>query len=132
MKYRNGFVANSSTSSFIAVGWYIGDSADALKEFLEKNNIPIEITTNSLYQTVSDLEKSDIFKIEIENAEYPIIHRTGCDYTDIVIGVELSESEIISDARIKMSQQVISEIQDRFPTIAEKEPNLMTLVWDDR
>lgn len=135
MKYRNGFVANSSTSSFIAVGWYIGEDFSGLTQFIKDNNLNIPVCEEDTEYGISEFVEQivedypDLFKLDINEKLYTILHSIGYDYDNLIIGVRLSGDKI-SDLRNKTSQFVENTIKDRFPSL-EGEPRLIEYTWND-
>ena len=127
MKYRNGFVANSSTSSFVAVGWTV--TLEEMIELLKGFGIDtseMESEDGSFY----DIEyENDCHRIEIDGKKVPTLMCTGYDNDWYVVGYRLHEgmkASVVSDDNIK-------KLIEMYPSIYEKhgEPTLAMDAWTD-
>lgn len=131
MKTRSGFVSNSSTTSFLIVGYKYLDNAPKASEILERLNPAAakevrekltQISENSEWD-IEDLSKnslSDIFNLN---------YRT-CGYSgEVYIGRTLAKGTngVIYDFELKFDelQKIASEVKEAFKS--EEEPSLLLI-----
>ena len=110
MKYRSGFVSNSSSSSFVIVGFRINEEKD----------IP-NILSNIFNKDISGLSQDDIYNLlsDICYKDNDYVFRTGSDdgIDGTIFGVEIADSD---NSYLNPSEHKISDLLENMENIKNK------------
>ena len=123
MKFRNGFVSNSSTSSFVLVGFELSDGVgEEGSEKMKKLIIDLYNVEPSTLEGIEDYELADDFYHKSRKGENGITVLSGSDNgvgDSIVIGVMLAETNSYDTFELPDNVTPVSEIEEKLKKIRE-------------
>lgn len=123
MKYRRGFVSNSSTSSFVLVGFELSDEVgEEGSERMKKLLIDLYDVEPSTLEGIEDYELADDFYHKSRNGENGVTILSGSDNgvgDSTVIGVMLAETNSCDTFYLPDKVISIREIEEKLKEIKE-------------
>ena len=112
MKIRNGFVSNSSSSSFMIFGKEI--SYDTYKEYLQENNIEFD-------------EDADFWDVLETNLQYP--YYDDAEGERFFVGKEIIEMQL-DETKRQFQDRVEQELVNRFGKMAQDPQWILETIYD--
>jgi len=123
MKIRNGFVSNSSSSSFVLVGFELSDKiGEGRTKKMKKLLIDIYDVEPSTLEEIEDYELVDDFYHKSRKGENGVTILSGSDDgvgNSTVVGVMLAETNSYDTFELPDSVTPISEIEEKLKKIRE-------------